>query len=635
MLLLIPCFTIFAHMSQKAQIWMEQTLEPGLTVSAPLKLTKSPQKSDSTSLVKSTLWEAETKGYMLFVEAGVIKDPEKTSTSSLMSDTASNLVESESDLVLGSRDILLQGWPGLAVSVKQKDGSIVAMHFFRMGSTAVSLVAVFDAAKPRPAEVDRFLDSLHLPSNGTQNIAGPELSRFPLGDSGLSALFPSKPEADKEDVKDSGGSGTIYSFNSDFSLRNFTVGFQDISIASAIPLVGNKLTEAESKSTENLVGSLKGKKVLQRSELVGKYKALYTEYAFPNKAKVRVLIYLVESRFIFFLIADAMGYDDPKTADLFFHSVEDSRTTTAWPEQTFGNAFTISAPGKFEKGTNEKPDASLLTFENWSLRNGNLAFVLGVSQFKDGSKLTSAAMLSGAVRGFANRTEVKITTEVDLLIQGLQGIELVGLLPDSGIAIEVKFFKVADKLVFVECAYPPASPRPTDVDKFFNSLRFTTDGVDSKTGPVMTRSQLGETGISALFPATPKYRESKFGPADHEKTSHSYEAVYGLRFFNVSYIDVPAEEASELNDDNVAAAESIITEEFLQGLHAKKLKQMDDKVGISIGLATEFEGPSIGKGKLLMYLHGSRMIITFMISGTGPVDTKFIDSFLHSVEFKP
>lgn len=320
MTLLSAYLILTAAQGSKAAVWTEQLFTGGVSVSAPKKMVSNPQKVDDPGMSKIEYWQCLTDNCVLLLCVSTLKNPSKSETSALFSASTAGFSSGKDVAITGMKDLLAQGWPGIAVTVRQPEGFIGVSRTFRMKEFLVQTCGFYAMDLKRPPEVDKFLDSLRFPTEGETKVAGPVLTRFPLGTSGLTALFPREPENHESQVGKGAAQGPMYVYSSDYGMRSFQVAYRDVPFAK--PPSDEEMDIARVAIAEDIIASFRGKKTAQKDEKIGNDQGLSVAFAIGNEATGTVLVYMHGNRMVTLVEMGPRTYADPKTVDLFLHSVE-------------------------------------------------------------------------------------------------------------------------------------------------------------------------------------------------------------------------------------------------------------------------------------------------------------------------
>jgi|GEM_PF-5970845 len=318
-----------------------QTLTPGLTVSCPATLKTTPvEKVDDPGMTNFRVWKGVSGFSSYVVSIDDIKEPDKMETSEVLSGAMGGMLASAENngreaKIVGVRDVLLQGWPGLAATVRTSDGLAFSGRYFRTKDHFIQIGCAYpwDA---KPAAVDPFLSSLKLDTTGTKQKPGPELNRFDMGDSGLTALFPRKPETHTGKVGKGDTQVPIYTFASDYGLRSFEVAYSDVSPKASTDDASNK-TYCK-YITDDTLKSLDGTAGKQTDIQLNGSPALRTEFTIGDDGKGVMVASVKDRRAIMLVEFAPTTYDDPATAETFLNSLQPkpAPTTPDAPKTTGG-----------------------------------------------------------------------------------------------------------------------------------------------------------------------------------------------------------------------------------------------------------------------------------------------------------
>lgn len=321
MLFISFLLTFCAIQGLKNPVWNTQAFDEGLSVSTPVPLVDTKYTNSDPKFSSVKVYGGSTASYALGVSVGRMKDISASQTSVQFSSAAKYLSTTPGAVVVGVRDVLLQGYPGQAITVSQNGGATFVARNYRFGGMFASLFGFYRSPGSRPPEIDRFLDSLHFSTTGPLTMAGPELTRYPLGDSGLSALFPRQPDHKDALIGTGSEAGTIHAYTSDYGLRSFMAGYGELPSTPAKSSVTDVVSKAR-QVTDALLAIVHGKVEKQRTEQIGSDQGLYTQFVYHEQARGSVLVYVHSTRIIIVIEYAPKVYEDSKTVEAFLHSVE-------------------------------------------------------------------------------------------------------------------------------------------------------------------------------------------------------------------------------------------------------------------------------------------------------------------------
>ncbi len=319
--LLTVSYLLLAAQKDVAANWKTQTFSEGVSLEVPVTLKKSSKAIKDAGMTTLELWNAVEGVTSYLITVGRLRDPEKTKTPNLFSASAAGLISGARGTLVGQRDILLQGWPGLATTVRMDDGLTLVARTFRTKDCVVQLGVTFFTARGRPAKIDRFLNSLKLPGEGDLKEPGATLTRYPLGESGLSALFPGPPQLTETPMGKGAKTATLFAYSADYALRTFSVAYLDIPTTEESHS-DDELDKARYDLTEEILAGLEGKKGKQTNEKIGEGQGLLTEFTVHNDEKGRILVYFLGARVVILFEMAPRGYEVPKSIEAFLHSVQ-------------------------------------------------------------------------------------------------------------------------------------------------------------------------------------------------------------------------------------------------------------------------------------------------------------------------
>jgi len=315
---LTPLLALCAIQGQAPVDWTEQTLTGGITLSAPVKLALSSSKPQGPDLSRSDLWMGSKANCVFIVSIAEMKDPAKLSTPTALSGVATGIFQKPGMVILGDKDLVLQGWPGIAVTGVSSTGGAAATRIFRCGDLVVTVGVSFPVSGPRPPEVDRFLDSLHLPITGALTNTGTEMKRFPLGNSGISVLMPGEPTLHDVPISTAAGQQTLHGYLSQYGMRSYLVGYIDMPKSPT----DADLQQARDIVAGQFVKPLQGKITAPKDFVSGPDHGFSFEFTTEGRLKGKFLVYLHKSQIIYVLEMAPRAYDYAKQVDRFLLSVE-------------------------------------------------------------------------------------------------------------------------------------------------------------------------------------------------------------------------------------------------------------------------------------------------------------------------
>jgi hypothetical protein len=316
--LLLLALAVTARGMPQPGAFQVQTLAPGIKVTAPVKLKVDPKPDVVPSMSSIANWMGDGPDANFVVEICTLKDPTKLDTSEVFSATLAQFSEPDGVKIVGVRDILLNGWPGYAASLSSPSGLTMACRVFRVNERLVLMSAAY-AGDQRPTSVDKFLNSLKIDDIGTQTVPGPDLKRFPLGKSGMTALFPRTPEVTESKIGAGASRGTMFVYASDYALRSFEVAYRDMPDGT---LSSDLLGETRKYVSTDTLRSLHGKQVDQKEAPIGDETGLWTDFTLPEGSKGIVLAYFHAKKMIMVVEFAPHGYDDPTTVNAFLRSIQ-------------------------------------------------------------------------------------------------------------------------------------------------------------------------------------------------------------------------------------------------------------------------------------------------------------------------
>lgn len=304
--------------TQSRTDWVEQSFDGGFKTSAPVVLQKAPQGIADPGVARADMWQASSGGIDYLVMTSDLKDPESITTAEAFTGIVTGLFKRPGVTIQGQRDLLLQGCPGLAMKGGRKGGKVASLHLFRSGDSIATFVAAYPAAESAPDVVVRFFASVKLPKKGTLTEPGPEMTRYPLGDSGISAMFPTKPEAhDIPLATINGEPQTLHGYVANYAFRAYIVGY----IANAQKLDDAALKVAKGIMSDGFVKAHHGKLLGSKDLVVGSDKGFVCEFTDDHEQRSRIWVYLHGSKLVYVFLTTPAVFDNAKAGDSFLNSV--------------------------------------------------------------------------------------------------------------------------------------------------------------------------------------------------------------------------------------------------------------------------------------------------------------------------
>jgi len=320
MLILVPCFVTCALQGNSPSAWIKQTFLDRVTVSAPEKLAKldlgDPPENAGATL---DLWIGKIGNCAFEVSAQVVKDPKRLKSALDLSEFVEGMVKPQSRIV-AERDILVQGWQGLAITFELKNGYTMVARAVYCGDAVIAATCIYPSNEARPSSIDRFLDSLTFRKAGDQIQAGAPLFRYNLGDSEISALFPSKPTPYDAPLSHLPNAQIMHRFSSEYSLRVFVVIYRDRPGTGSIS--DKDRSSLYSAATNEVLDSLDAKAGNQHEFKVGADIGVRTEFKAAGHANGESVVFLHGRHLVTLIEFGPEVYEARLTIDSFLRSVE-------------------------------------------------------------------------------------------------------------------------------------------------------------------------------------------------------------------------------------------------------------------------------------------------------------------------
>jgi len=304
------------------QKWLDQTFLNGVTFSTPVALKKYDlSKSKKAPGVETMeIWTGTDKGTTYFMETFKPPMGSKDNTATILSGFLSGLQESHKGDIDGEKNLLLQGWPGVAVTTVGPTGLTIATRCYFVNGWVLESSCAFATALPRPASCDQFLNSVHLPKDGTMKATGPVLYRYPLGDSGISVVLPSEPEESDFTAHAWGTSVKTRNYGSEYCYRIFVAGYFSLPASTKDPSASD-VSEFYKKIADEATGEMGATKVSDKEISVGDDKALLREVSMPHGMGGSMEFVYHKRQCVMMMIFGPKAYKDPDTVNGFLNSI--------------------------------------------------------------------------------------------------------------------------------------------------------------------------------------------------------------------------------------------------------------------------------------------------------------------------
>jgi len=167
-----------------------------------------------------------------------------------------------------------------------------------------------------------------------------------------------------------------------------------------------------------------------------------------------------------------------------------------------------------------------------------------------------------------------------------------------------------------------------------HSVKFKQNGSLKEPGPPLTRYDLGDSGISALFPLKPEKYDAPLSHQPNAQIVHRFTASYAFRMFAVLCRDSTPQEVDSLSVDKRSQLYAASIEEIAQAFKTKTGNQQEFKIGKDVGSRTELIVAGIAKGAVAVFLHGSHLVTIVEIGPEKYNSPGTVEEFLGSLQFK-
>ena len=151
--------------------------------------------------------------------------------------------------------------------------------------------------------------------------AGPQLTRFLLADSGISAVFPAEPEKSDFAAKAFGTTVPTHTFGSEYCFRVFAVTFFDLPASVPDPSDDDR-SKLYTALADQATNQMEAKKTSERDMGFGKEIGLLREFTLPNGFAGSMALVYRKRQVAMMMVAAPKGYRDPDTIDAFYKSLQ-------------------------------------------------------------------------------------------------------------------------------------------------------------------------------------------------------------------------------------------------------------------------------------------------------------------------
>ena len=556
--------------------------------------------------------------------------------------------------ILGKRDVLLQGWPGIVLTYTTADGITMCDRAYAFGDKLVMLSAIMPTGVNRPDAIDRFLESIHFPRQG--GLAPPGLrvaaDYSPAHGAATQSFDVFTLSAPVTLVRQASDDESPLSYK---QVNTWLGQDSQTTYCAIVALLKNPayapVAEVLSAEVRSLIGG-KGSKVLgQRDITLQGWPGVAVTVSTSDGTTTVSRVFVYEDRTV--ILAGSFQTGDPRPGgiDRFLGSLQFAHTgvgTLTGPHtieellkpgpgyvmipQTLGG-LGITAPAKLVPiEISQWVDPDVRACSCWAGSGGPYAFSLVIGVLKEPEKVETEAILAGGIAGAIRTGWSKIIDAHDVLAQGWRGIDAaVQLAADKTACFRV--FHYADRVVFLAAYYGNGGPRPSAVNSFFASVHFPTDGKITVIGPTMTRYPLGDSGLSAMMPHAPTHQLSHKGENEHMGPLITFQSEYCLSHFAVTYRDLHVpDSAPKPTEEDLSKLYDVAMEGILEEGKLKKGDQREFKVDGVRGLCADVTAPDGSVGRAVIYLKNHRIVILLAMAVHGYGDPKVVDLFLHSVQ---
>jgi hypothetical protein len=177
----------------KVATWKPSSIGSGIRVDFPVPPERQTVEDEDLG-IKVDAWQAVHQGKILFSAVHQVIPSRLTGPpDEWLAESQNSALEG--DTLTAQKDILINGWPGLAFRARTAGGGIILGHAVVVKERLV-ILRVQGPSSSVDAPANRFFTSLRLPSSlgrGSQVTAGPLWQRHSLSASRISAEFPTPP----------------------------------------------------------------------------------------------------------------------------------------------------------------------------------------------------------------------------------------------------------------------------------------------------------------------------------------------------------------------------------------------------------------------------------------------------------
>lgn len=302
----------FGSRAPKAE---EQEFAYGVFASAPVALIGDGElEARSRAFSESFGWSAKGERCAYLLRVALLGDA--SSAAEIFGDSILGLLDAEGSEILVEEDVLLQGWPGIKASVSRPGGLMASTRIYVTDRLFVQATCIFPRSSAKSVDRDPFLDSVRLPIDGPLKSPGATLSRYPIGDTKVTVLLPSKPEFSE-------GNG-FPRYVADYALRSFQVSVERL--PEGILALGKRPLDVDAKlrhlAASAILDGHKARHRYERETKVGTDIASITKFTMGDGMRGTLLVLIHGDHEVALIEHSIRAYIAHETVEAFLHSVE-------------------------------------------------------------------------------------------------------------------------------------------------------------------------------------------------------------------------------------------------------------------------------------------------------------------------
>jgi hypothetical protein len=363
------------------------------------------------------------------------------------------------------KDIGLQQIPGIEY---EADGDTFHMRgrYYWSKGRLFSMLAVAPIGTPIPDDAVRIFDSLKF-----LNLPKQAWKEYSYADEGFAMTAPSQPNLKKQEQATAAGN---------VETRQYSV---DLGSDFAVMMSVNDFPNAKDVSAKTLLeggvnGSIqatKSKKISEKDIELQQVPGIEFE-AEGDAFHMRGRYYWAKGRLFSFLAVAPLGTPIPDSAVRVFDSLKFlDLPKSVWKEYSYADeGFALTVPSQPTLEKQQQPTASgNIELRLYSVHLASESEVMmSVSDYPNANHATPKQALEGAVNGSTQGPNAKKTSEKDIELQQVPGIEFEG--ESSGFHMFGRYYWKSNRLFSLVTVSPLGEPVPADALQVMDSLKFVT-----------------------------------------------------------------------------------------------------------------------------------------------------------------